>query len=72
MNNRWSGYDTDTDMGSPGGYVAGGNPKAMKFCDCDRGKQLKALTNQGEKQCYGKIVNGACVKKCKAVKINEE
>lgn len=40
VNDRWHGHDTDTDIGSPGGYVSGGNANAMKFCTCDRGKQL--------------------------------
>ena len=43
VNDRWHGNDTDTDIGSPGGYVSGGNPNAMKFCKCDRGKQLEQL-----------------------------
>jgi len=43
VNDRWHGHDTDTDIGSPGGHVSGGNPNAMKYCKCDRGKQLKAL-----------------------------
>lgn len=43
VNDAWHGHDTDTDIGSPGGYVAGGNRNAMKFCKCERGRQLKAM-----------------------------
>lgn len=43
VNDRWHGHDTDTDIGSPGGYVSGGNANAMKFCKCERGKQLEKL-----------------------------
>lgn len=52
VNNRWSGNDTDTDIGSPGGHVSGGNPNAMKFCDCARGQKLKKrfTSQQGEKK----------------------
>lgn len=43
VNAQWIGYDTDTDIGSPGGVVRGGNPMSMKYCSCERGKQLEAL-----------------------------
>lgn len=49
VNGRWRGYDTDQDIGSPGGYVSGGNPNVMKFCTCSRGRQLKQLTS-GDKE----------------------
>lgn len=42
VNDAWHGYDTDQDIGSPGGYVSGGDRNAMKFCSCDRGEQLRA------------------------------
>jgi len=46
VSDRWLGHDTDTDVGSPGGYVSGGEDFAMKFCSCDRGKQLERLTTR--------------------------
>lgn len=46
VNERWHGHDTDQDIGSPGGYVSGGNPNAMKFCNCARGKELEKRLNQ--------------------------
>lgn len=46
VNDRWHGHDTDTDIGSPGGYVSGGNPNAMKFCTCERGKQLEVQVTE--------------------------
>jgi hypothetical protein len=48
VNDRWAGYDTDQDIGSPGGYVSGGDANAMKFCTCDRGRQLKAMVGKRE------------------------
>lgn len=42
----WSGYDTDEDIGSPGGGVSGGKPIVMKFCTCERGQQLKKWVAQ--------------------------
>lgn len=39
-----SGHDTDQDIGSPGGKFRFQN-KIMRYCDCDRGKQLVSLTN---------------------------
>lgn len=41
VNDRWIGHDTDQDIGSRGGVIAGGNANAMKFCTCERGEQLK-------------------------------
>lgn len=38
----WSWHDTDTDIGSPGGRGRREELK-VKFCTCDRGKQLEAL-----------------------------
>lgn len=35
-----SGYDTDQDIGSPGGKVHYRKPD-IRFCTCDRGKQLE-------------------------------
>jgi hypothetical protein len=46
VNERWSGIDTDTDIGSKGGVVSGGNPFTMKFCTCGRGHQLHDLIEQ--------------------------
>lgn len=46
FNDRRVGTDTDTDIGSPGGYIAVGNANAMKFCACDRGKQLENLIDK--------------------------
>lgn len=46
VNDMWSGNDTDQDIGSPGGRVSGGNPNAMKFCKCERGKQLESRWKQ--------------------------
>jgi hypothetical protein len=46
VNDRWVGYDTDEDIGSPGGTIVGGKNFVMKFCVCDRGKQLKGLLNE--------------------------
>lgn len=43
VNDAWHGHDTDTDIGSPGGYVSGGDRNAMKLCSCDRGKQLEKM-----------------------------
>jgi hypothetical protein len=43
VNDRWMGHDTDQDIGSPGGTIQGGSDFAMKFCTCDRGKQLQEL-----------------------------
>lgn len=49
INNRWSGYATDGDIGGVEGYISGGKANAMKFCKCERGKQLKAnLKERGE------------------------
>jgi hypothetical protein len=39
------GVDTDTDIGSPGGYFKSQN-NVMRYCDCDRGKQLMGLTKK--------------------------
>lgn len=39
----WAGYDTDTDIGSPGGPISGGEPVTMKYCTCERGKQLDQM-----------------------------
>lgn len=47
-NGMWSGIDTDTDIGSPGGRVSGGSPSVMKFCECERGKQLKGYVARRE------------------------
>jgi hypothetical protein len=46
VNDRWIGRDTDSDIGSPGGIVSGGNPNHMKFCSCPRGIQLKMLITE--------------------------
>lgn len=46
VSNRWFGHDTDQDIGSPGGTITGGNDLAMKFCTCNRGKQLEELLAQ--------------------------
>lgn len=46
VNDRWSGYDTDQDIGSPGGKVSGGNPNVMKFCICPRGEQLAKMVEK--------------------------
>lgn len=43
VSDRWIGQDTDQDIGSPGGTVQGGSDFAMKFCTCERGKQLEGL-----------------------------
>lgn len=41
----YSGHDTDTDIGSPGGRYY--QPyEEMRFCVCDRGKQLQQLIRQ--------------------------
>lgn len=48
VNDKWIAYDTDQDIGSPGGVTTGGNPNAMKFCTCERGKQLEQLTTNSE------------------------
>jgi hypothetical protein len=37
-----SGHDTDTDIGSPGGHYKSQN-NVMRYCDCDRGKQLMGI-----------------------------
>lgn len=51
VNDRWSGNGSDGDIGGFEGHVSGGNPNAMKFCTCDRGKQLEALiTTKVEKE----------------------
>lgn len=41
VNDKWLAFDTDQDIGSPGGTFSGGEDFAMKFCSCDRGKQLE-------------------------------
>jgi hypothetical protein len=46
VNDQWVAHDTDTDIGSPGGYYKGGRPFAMKYCTCGRGKQLETLVGQ--------------------------
>lgn len=43
-------YDTDTDIGSPGGRYSGGEDFEMKFCDCERGTQLGKLIEQRERE----------------------
>lgn len=58
VNDRWVGHDTDTDIGSPGGVITGGNPTAMKFCTCDRGKQLEALIAQERVEAQAEILRG--------------
>lgn len=62
VNGRWAGYDADQDIGSPGGKVQGGQPIEMKFCSCDRGKQLKGLVTKARLDEVSKamaIVEGA-------------
>ena len=43
VNDRWHRYGTDGDIGGFEGHISGGNANAMKFCKCERGKQLSAL-----------------------------
>lgn len=62
VNDRWLANDTDQDIGSPGGYITGGNPMAMKFCKCERGKQLEKLISEQrplEVNIDGKLVKAA-------------
>jgi hypothetical protein len=40
-----SGYDTDQDIGSPGGKVHFRQP-SIRYCRCGRGKQLEAVVSQ--------------------------
>jgi hypothetical protein len=49
VNDRWHGHDTDSDIGSPGGYISGGSANAAKPCTCDRGRQFAAL-HSGKEQ----------------------
>ena len=44
-----SGVDTGTDIGSPGGYLKHQN-NVMRYCDCDRGKQLMGLTGKDDRR----------------------
>lgn len=53
VNDRWSGYGTDGDIGGLEGHVSGGNPNAMKFCKCDRGKQISVRIAQLNQQIEG-------------------
>lgn len=46
VNDRWVAHDTDQDIGSPGGTFVGGNEFAIKYCDCERGKQLQKMQGQ--------------------------
>lgn len=57
VDDSWMGVDTDTDIGSPGGIVRGGNTNAMKFCDCDRGQQLEKRMIAAEIEGQIKILN---------------
>lgn len=50
VNDQWLAHDTDQDIGSPGGYISGGDANAMKFCTCERGQQLKARFKKQAKQ----------------------
>lgn len=50
VSGRWHGVDTDQDIGSSGGVVKGGKDFEMKYCTCERGKQLKALSTAEEGQ----------------------
>ena len=50
VSSRWTAYDTDTDIGSPGGRYSGGEDFKMKFCDCERGVQLGKLIEQRERE----------------------
>ena len=50
VSSRWTAYDTDTDIGSPGGMYSGGEDFEMKFCDCERGTQLGKLIEQRERR----------------------
>ena len=50
VSSRWTAYDTDTDIGSPGGRYSGGEDFEMKFCDCERGAQLGKLVEQRERE----------------------
>src|SRR5690349_16700110 len=50
VNDTWISNDTDQDIGSPGGTIRDGNPSAMRFCTCSRGKQLEQLVGQQQDQ----------------------
>lgn len=43
-----SGFDTDTDIGSPGGKVSYRKPP-IRYCTCDRGKQLERIQQPNER-----------------------
>lgn len=47
--NTTVGHDTDTDIDSPGGSHSR-TTNEMKFCGCDRGKQLAEFVERAEKQ----------------------
>lgn len=68
VNDRWYGPDTDGDIGSPGGYVSGGDANAMKFCTCERGKELerrfKLATERAEVEAVAKYITTNYGERC--------
>lgn len=55
VNDKWVAHDTDQDIGSPGGIVVGGRDFAIRFCDCERGKQLERHAEEIARQSIIKL-----------------
>ena len=48
LKSQITGYGTDGDIGGYQGHYKKDLPVQMKYCDCERGKQLQALLANGE------------------------